>query len=109
MLLKEWLAKYKFKNWKVTDKRGVAVTRAMREQRAQEIAERLNNTEDWHSHSRGIPMAVLRRKLKLLIDDFGVDSRFDPLHDYYRLLQDYVLLRDHDVLALHRNGRYVGV
>ena len=55
-LLKEWLVKYKFKNWKVTQRRKVPVTRKMKEQRAEEIAGKLNDTRLWHSHGRGIQL-----------------------------------------------------
>ena len=44
-LLKEWLVKYKFKNWDKTKTRGLPVTRKMKHQRAEEIAERLNDIE----------------------------------------------------------------
>lgn len=109
-LLEEWLTNYKFKNWKKTEERGVKVTKAMRVARAREIAEALNDTERWHSHSRGISMAVLMRDLKLLIDDFGANPTLAPaLHDYYRLLKDYTMRRGHEFYVLHTRGRYVGV
>lgn len=57
-LLKEWLVKYKFKNWKVTETNGTKVTLAMKRQRAEEIAVKLNYTAKWGSHSRGISLAV---------------------------------------------------
>ena len=108
-LLEEWLVKYKFKNWKVTETRKVRVTAKMRKERAREIAMMLNQTDRWHSHSRGIPMEVLRRDLNLLVDDFGADSQLRPaVHDYYRLLKDYVMRRGHFLLTLHTKGRYAG-
>jgi hypothetical protein len=64
-LLEEWLAKYKFKNWKQTATRGLPVTMSLRRKRAKEIAEELNNTDRWHTHGYGISMAVLQKKLKL--------------------------------------------
>jgi len=107
-LLQEWLVKYKFKNWTKTETKGKKVTPAMRKTRAREVAEKLNQTDRWHSHSRGIPMEVLQRDLKLLIDDFGADPKLGPaLHDYYRLLKNYMMRRDH-VIVLHSGGRYVG-
>jgi hypothetical protein len=90
-LLKEWLAKYKFKDWKKTATRKLTVTPAMREQRALEIAQNLMNHQRWHSHGRPIPMEVLRRELNLKIDDFGADaelSRF--IHEYREFLDDYM-------------------
>ena len=56
-LLKEWLVKYKFKNWTVTQTRKLTVTPAMRRQRAQEIAEKLNNPDRWHTHGHGLLVA----------------------------------------------------
>lgn len=108
-LLEEWLAKYKFKNWKQTETRKLKVTPSMRAERAREIAEMLNKTDRWHSHSRGIPMEVLRRDLNLLVDDFGSDATLAPaIHDYYRLLKDYSMRRGHHAFVLHGRGRYVG-
>jgi len=90
-LLKEWLVKYKFKNWKTTATRKVKVTKEMRVKRAEEIAKTLNKIDKWNSHGRGIHMAVLRRDLKLLIRDFvETDGLSDCIKDYHRLLQDYL-------------------
>jgi hypothetical protein len=108
-LLKEWLATYKFKNWTTTETQGLSVTPEMRESRAEEIGEALNDTERWHSHSRGIPAEVLRRELNLQIEDFGADTaRSEALHGYFRLLKDYRMRRGHGFYALHTRGRYVG-
>ena len=54
-LLKQWLVKYKFKNWKKTAGRGKAVTPQMRTNRAANIAKILNDTEKWHVHGVGFP------------------------------------------------------
>jgi hypothetical protein len=90
-LLKEWLVRYKFKNWKKTKTRGLTVTRAMRVARAEEIATALNKIAKWNSHGRGIPITVLRRDLKLVIVDFekipGLNS---CIKDYHKLLQNYL-------------------
>jgi hypothetical protein len=90
-LLKEWLVKYKFKNWRITATRKLKVTKAMRVARAEDIAKTLNKIDKWKSHGRGIHMAVLRRDLKLLIHDFGEDFKLNEcIKDYHRLLQDYL-------------------
>jgi hypothetical protein len=108
-LLEQWLVKYKFKNWRVTETSKTSVTKKMRIQRATEIGEKLNDTEVWHSHSRGIPMEVLRHNLKLLINDFGSDPALArPVHDYFRLLSDYRMRRGHEFFVLHTKGRHVG-
>jgi len=68
-LLKKWLVKYKFKNWITTEERGLNVTQEMKQQRATEIAQKLNDTDFWHYHGRGIPMETLESDLNLRIDD----------------------------------------
>jgi hypothetical protein len=108
-LLEEWLAHYKFKNWKLTETRGIKVTPTMRRARAAEIAAKLNDTSLWYSHDRGIPMARLQRDLNLLIDDFGTSKLKQPIHDYFQLLQDYQGRRAHYTFVVHRRGRHVGV
>jgi Serine dehydrogenase proteinase len=109
-LLKEWLVDYKFKDWKKTSGRGKNVTAKMKTDRAAQIARKLNQTGHWHSHSRGISMDVLRKDLKLLIDDFEADEKLGPaIRSYYHLLRDYSYAkRGHDAFVLHRKGQYVG-
>jgi hypothetical protein len=90
-LLKEWLVKYKFKNWKKTKTRGLTVTPKMRRDRAEEIGTKLSKTDEWFSHGRGISMEVLRKKLKLEIEDIDRRSEVrDALRDYYELLENYL-------------------
>jgi hypothetical protein len=108
-LLEQWLVRYKFKNWRVTESTKQKVTRKMRIDRAREIGEKLNDTELWHSHSRGIPMEMLRRDLNLLVNDFGSDTELaQPVHDYFRLLSDYRMKRGHIAFVLHTKERHVG-
>ncbi len=93
-LLKEWLVKYKFKNWKITKTRGLKVTQKMRKQRAATIAKELNNTEKWHTHGHGISMDVLQRDLKLIIDDYGQNHELSmKIQSYHNLLSDYMVKR----------------
>lgn len=93
-LLKRWLVQYKFKNWTKTESRGRKVTQRMKEQRAKEIAQKLNNTRLWRSHGRGISIDVARNTLNLVVEDFGSDPKYATLNEklraYYRLLQDYM-------------------
>lgn len=106
-LLKEWLVKYKFKCWTVTETRRKPVTHAMRAIRASDIAKKLNNTEMWHSHGHGISMEVLRRDLKLKIEDFDAQpSLGKKIDDYYNLLSDYMAKR-RDTGVVHTKGLYV--
>jgi hypothetical protein len=106
-LLKEWLVKYKFKNWKTTEGRKIAVTKEMRVKRAEEIATSLNTISRWNSHGRGIPMSVLRRDLKLMIEDFGSDTRLNEcIKGYYKLFKDYGKTVRHSN-AVHTRQEYM--
>lgn len=107
-LLEEWLAQYKFKNWRKTKTNGTKVTPQMRRDRAAEIARKLNETDRWHSHSRGIPIGVLQQDLNLHIDDFGANAALHAaVKGYYHLLKDYNLKRGYEVV-LHTRERYFG-
>jgi hypothetical protein len=107
-LLKDWLVKYKFKNWKRTETRKLAVTKAMKLQRAEEIAAKLNDTKLWHSHGRGIPMNVARQTLNLKIQNFAKQSDLNvAVRTYHNLFTDYMGRRGHTD-ALHQNGTYLG-
>ena len=90
-LLVEWLAKYKFKDWKVTESTKTKVSQKMRETRAKQVADALNNVERWNSHGRGIPRSVLTSdELNLKIEDFGSDAELnDTIRRYYDLLIDF--------------------
>lgn len=109
-LLKDWLVRYKFKNWNTTQTRGVTVTEPMKRQRAFEIANKLNNTKLWRSHARGISMSVVREKLNLVVEDFGSDPALKAVNEkvrsYYRLLQDYLARRGWGFTVQTREGRF---
>ena len=107
-LLKLWLANYKFKNWEITETSQEEVTQKMREERAEYIARELSDTEKWHSHGHGISMEVLRRDLKLEVDDFGADRDLNArIAAYYKLLDDYQKKRG--VEAIHVRGRFTPI
>lgn len=94
-LLKNWLVKYKFKNWSHhrTNKKlkGQIVNQERKEKRAEEIADKLSNNNHWKSHGRPINIETLTMDLKLEIIDY---SKIEPLRSlirsYYELLSDYV-------------------
>ena len=90
-LLKAWLPRHKFKRWTKTNGRGISVTKAMREQRAEEIATVLGNPERWHSHGRGIGIKELTSdEIKLDIVNFGdVPDLNRLIGSYYQLFIDY--------------------
>lgn len=90
-LIKEWLPKYKFKDWKITGTRKKAVSMADKKRRAAQIAEVLGNAKKWHSHGRGITMRELQgSEIKLKISDFGQDADLGyKIRRYYELFLDY--------------------
>lgn len=51
-LVKEWLPKYKFKNWVTTETRGVTVTPEMRQSAANAVVDELLDHSRWRSHGR---------------------------------------------------------
>jgi hypothetical protein len=90
-LLREWLVRYKFKNWVRTKTHKRRVTPRMRQAQAANIAKMLNDTARWHSHGRSISMEVLRKDVGLEIVDFGANQELNQrIKDYHRLLGDYV-------------------
>ncbi len=105
-LLEEWLVKYKFKDWKVTETRRISVTDAMKKKRAKEIADKLNNVRLWNSHGMGISMDKLLRDLNIKIDDFGKDPKVMKLvRMYHALLSDFMARLGH-MSVLHTRGGY---
>jgi hypothetical protein len=90
-LLKQWLVKYKFKNWVRTETHRRKVTPQLRKRRAEEIGAMLCDTKKWFSHSRGISMQVLKRDIKLKIEDIDTKSNVrEALENYYELLENYL-------------------
>jgi len=90
-LVTEWLPQYKFKDWTHTATKGKKVTSRMKKDRAKKIATTLGQASKWHSHGRGIPMKRLQSdELKLVIDDFGADSKLSSaVKNYHGLAVDY--------------------
>ena len=72
-LVKGWLPKYKFKNWVTTESRKLPVTQQMKEDRANEISEKLCNHMDWHTHGRSLKIEDLKEHL--LIEDIDKDPQ----------------------------------
>ena len=86
-LLKDWLVKYKFKDWN-QHRDGTDVTQEQKVQRAVEIAEKLSNHRHWHSHGRMIGIKTLKNDLKLRIEDY---SNEEPLKAAIRHYSDLLL------------------
>lgn len=106
-LLKEWLVNYKFRDWTVTATRKLPVTEDMKKERAEQIAKALGDNGRWHSHGRGISMAVLNRDLNLQIEDLEQTPEIHgTLRAYYKLLKGHALRMGHQVV-LHRYRNYL--
>lgn len=108
-LLKEWLVKYKFKDWKVTETRNLPVTPEMKTERATEIATLLNKTTRWHSHGRGIPMNTVREELNLKIEDIDDNPTLKTsLTPYHQLLKHF-MEKVGSCFVIHTPGMYVSL
>lgn len=92
-LLKDWLTKYKFKDWTThrTTNPGSAVTETEKLHRAEEIASALADNKTWHSHGRMIGIKTLRDVLRLEIEDYGTDKDLSKaIRMYSDTLSDYL-------------------
>lgn len=105
-LLKDWLPKYKFKDWDVTETRSIAVTPTMKENRAGEVAEILGKADHWHSHGRGISYDELTsEEIKLKICDFGKNRDLsETIRMYYSLITDFIAKMDWSGVIHSRHG-----
>lgn len=81
-LIKNWLVKYKFKDWKKTPDE--------REQRAAEIADAFNDHQRWYTHGSSIHKDILENDIGLIIDDYSDDHNFKRLiWEYFWSILDY--------------------
>ena len=90
-LLEKWLPAYMFKDWKKTEANEKDVTPEMKQEKAKEIGQKLNNTKRWHAHSRGISMQTLRDEVGLRIEDFDMipDLR-ETVKKLHSFIIDYI-------------------
>lgn len=90
-VLKDWLTKYKFKDWRVHSSTGEPVTQEDKEKRAIEIASKLSDNNKWKSHGRPIGIQTLVEELHLKIEDFGEDNVLNSLiNEYYDNITEYI-------------------
>lgn len=87
-LLKKWLVKYKFRNWN-NHSNGDPVTMAEKEARAEEIANKLGDNNEWKTHGRPIDIETLKY-LKLQITDYSDKPERESIRSYYKILRDYI-------------------
>lgn len=86
-LVKEWLVKYKFKDWHTHSSSGKPVTDEEKKARADEIAGRLRSHQHWLSHSKSIKIDDLRA-MRLKVTDYTAEGELgDAVQRYYTLLQ----------------------
>ena len=87
VLVTDWLAQYKFRNWDTHSSSGKPVTPEDRLERASVIADKLANHSDWLTHGRSIKIEDLRA-MRLLITDYSeIPDLADAIRRYFILLQ----------------------
>lgn len=90
-LLKDWLVKFKFKDWDLHSSTGEPVTSEEKAARARQIAEDLSDHNRWHSHGRMIGIKTLTDDLRLKIEDYTKDVALkSAIRQYSDLLLDCV-------------------
>jgi hypothetical protein len=94
-LLKDWLVKYKFRNWSTHSSSKTAVTQQEKTDRASDIARDLGDNNLWHSHGRSIGIEALTKILRLKIDDYSAEIPLRRLiRDYNDLICQYIIRTD---------------
>ena len=87
VLVTDWLARYKFKNWSTHSTTGQPVTEEERRARAEEIAGELCNHRRWLTHERSIKIDDLEG-MRLRITDYSRSPELaDAIRRYHTLLQ----------------------
>lgn len=81
-LVVEWLPKYKFKKWTVTESRKIPVTPEMKVERAKEIATALCNHSKWRSHGKSIKIRDLN---EIKLDITRIDDNPELADTVYRI------------------------
>ena len=84
-LVRDWLIKYKFKNWKKRKRDGSIVTDQDRFDRATQIADALSNHSEWKTHARSIKINDLRN-MELEITDYSDTPDLADAIRRYRVL-----------------------
>ncbi|MFZ3065945.1 MAG: ATP-dependent Clp protease proteolytic subunit [Nitrospirota bacterium] len=89
-LVIEWLVKYKFKKWDVTETRKIPVTEEFKRTRAEKIARELANHSKWRLHGRSIKRYDLENLLtiKRVEDDPKLSDLVYRIQIVCRLLFD---------------------
>ena len=86
------MVKYKFKDWNTHNSNGNPVTLTEKEERAEDIANKLSNNSIWHSHGRSIGIDTLTNFLKLKIEDYSTNDELRELiRNYNDLICEYII------------------
>lgn len=89
-LLKKWLVRYKFANWKTHSSTNKPVTHEEKVERAEAIATALSDSHKWKSHGRPLSINELQ-DIRLKIDDYSEDTMMHRLvHQYHQLAREYM-------------------
>ena len=81
-LIEDWLVQYKFKDWQKNNQE--------KRERAQEIAQILNDHRKWYTHGSSIHKDILENDIGLKIDDYSVDKDLKKLiWAYFWSLSEY--------------------
>jgi ATP-dependent protease ClpP protease subunit len=88
-IVTEWIAKYKFKDWSVTETRKKSVTDEMKRERAEEIARELTNHSKWRTHGRSLKIGDLENiglKINKLDDDIKLSEIIYRIQTIIRII-----------------------
>jgi ClpP class serine protease len=87
ILVADWLARYKFKNWDTHSRSGEKVTDAEKTTRAKAVAETLCDHGKWLTHNRSIKISDLE-EMGLRITDYSqLPELAEAIRRYHTLLQ----------------------
>ena len=101
-LIRDWLVRYKFKDWSKHSSTGNTVSKEEKTNRAEEVARALNDQERWGTHGRGINREVLD-KLKLKIDNLESDTELSNLaKEYFWFFRDLAFKEESQSLVHNR-------
>ncbi len=84
-LVRDWLVRYKFKDWHVHASTGAPVSEADRNRRAQEVADQLCDQRRWKTHGRSIRVEDLK-KMRVRITDYTEQPELADAIDRYAAL-----------------------
>ena len=99
-LLKEWLVKYKFKNWDYSESLKQKVSDELRGKTAKKIAEVLGDNNIWHSHGRPINIDKLN-EIGLQIQDFGENKQLhSAIREFHNLMIENMQATNMNAMAI---------